>query len=581
MATDIATLGIKIEAKDIKKAVSELDRLEKGGKDAEKSTKKLSKSFGGLKSAIAGVGLGFATKQIISQINKYSALSNQLKLVTKDAEDLAAVQTQLFDVAQESRGSLEGTIDLYSRLARSTKDLNLSNQDLLGVTETINQAIALSGASAASASAALFQLGQGLSAGALRGEELNSVMEQTPELARAIAEGLGIGIAQLREMGAAGELNAEAVIAALQKQAGAVSDSFNQTEKTVSQAFTQIENVALQTFGTLDDKELVGALNEFREILQDPAIKDGLQDMGTGLVQVVTYGIQATSVIGGLFSSVKQGSMEAAEEIGAQGLWGWLTSSAEESKKVLSELKGEIEGTSTALAEAVTNAGGGGDSEFALLRQQEINEQLLIDQQIADSISAGAAAENRFNELEAIKSNNEQIAIANSLHRLNEEAAERTHSKMKMDTTKNTLGVLASLQSSGSKKLFEIGKKAAMASALINTYEAVTLTMAKTPYPWNIPLAIAQGVAGAAQVSSISSQSFGGGGGGAPSVGGGASVPSLPSPNVPVPVPTDGTTAPREVTITLNGSGYSRENVRDLIDSINEELGDGSTLVAV
>ena len=202
--TDIAQLGIKIEASDIKKAVSELDRLEKQGKKTESRAKKLRKSFNGLGTAIAALGVVVLTKKLINQVSVYQSLTNKLKLVTSGTEQLAQVQESLFDVAQDTRASYEATIDLYSRLARSTEQLGLSQTDLLGITEAVNQAVAISGVQAASASAALFQLGQGLAADALRGQELNSVMEQTPRLARAIADGLGVEIGALRDLAAEG-----------------------------------------------------------------------------------------------------------------------------------------------------------------------------------------------------------------------------------------------------------------------------------------------------------------------------------------------------------------------------------------
>jgi len=180
---DLAELGIKIEADDIRAAVKELDRLENQSGKNEKANKKLGSSFGVLKAAVSAVGFGLLTKQLIANINTYTALSNKLKLVTTDSKNLADVQGVLFNIAQDTRASLEGTIDLYSRLARSTKSLQISQNELADVTETINKAIAVSGSTAQEANAALFQLGQGLSAGALRGEELNSVLEQTPRLA--------------------------------------------------------------------------------------------------------------------------------------------------------------------------------------------------------------------------------------------------------------------------------------------------------------------------------------------------------------------------------------------------------------
>ena len=191
-------------------------------------------------------------KAIVNTADQFSLLNSRLKLVTSSTEELTQVQQALFEIAQTTRGELEGTIDTYSRLARSTKELGLSQGELLAVTTTINQAVTVSGASAQSASAALFQLGQGLAAGALRGEELNSVMEQTPRLAEAIARGMGVTIGKLRTLGAEGKITAREVITALLSQRQVIEREFSQMPITVGQAMTQMENSLSRAIGEFD-----------------------------------------------------------------------------------------------------------------------------------------------------------------------------------------------------------------------------------------------------------------------------------------------------------------------------------------
>src|SRR5690606_18736649 len=125
----------------------------------------------------------------------------RLSLVTSGTEQLVRVQNELFAVAQSTRAPLVDTVDLYGRMARATQELGVSEGQLLTVTNAINQAIVISGASASSAQAALIQLGQGFAAGALRGEELNSVLEQTPRIAQAIADGMRVSVGELRRLG--------------------------------------------------------------------------------------------------------------------------------------------------------------------------------------------------------------------------------------------------------------------------------------------------------------------------------------------------------------------------------------------
>jgi tape measure domain-containing protein len=217
--------------------------------DASNFERAVNKSIGLSKSFAGAIGVAFSataaiaiTKQLIEISDRYTQLDGRLRLVTKSTADFQAAQAGLYKIAQDTRVEYEATADLYTRIARSTDNLGLSQKDLLGITESINKALIVSGASGESASAALMQLGQGMASGALRGEELNSVMEQTPRLAQMIADGLGVGIGQLREMGKEGKITSEVLIGALQRGAASVNDEFSRMPETVGQAMTKMSN---------------------------------------------------------------------------------------------------------------------------------------------------------------------------------------------------------------------------------------------------------------------------------------------------------------------------------------------------
>ena len=202
--------------------------------------------------AIAAIGIGVTVREFVTMADASTNVASRLGLVTTSAAELASVQKELFATAQASRVSFVDLVGTYAQVARSTKELGVSQTALLGVIKTISQAVTISGGSAQSAQAALVQLSQGFAAGALRGEELNSVMEQTPRLAQAIAEGMGVSIGKLREMGQAGELTAEKVLSALEKSAGKVEAEFGKMAVTVETASTNAANSALRLVGALD-----------------------------------------------------------------------------------------------------------------------------------------------------------------------------------------------------------------------------------------------------------------------------------------------------------------------------------------
>lgn len=245
MSTDIATLGIKVDSSEVTRADQGLDKLAETGKKAENS-------MSSLKAAFAALGIGALIREYGQLTDTYKSIQGRLSLVTSGTEELRLVSDKLFAVAQRSRVEFEATADLYGSLARSTKSLGTTQGELLAVTETINKALIVSGASAATAQGALTQLGQGFASGALRGDELNSVLEGTPRLAKAIADGMGVTVGQLRALGAEGKITGEAVFNALKSQKDAVEEEFAKMPLTISQSFVQLRNEILKFVGEAD-----------------------------------------------------------------------------------------------------------------------------------------------------------------------------------------------------------------------------------------------------------------------------------------------------------------------------------------
>ncbi|WP_274521126.1 tape measure protein [Pseudomonas lundensis] len=181
-----------------------------------------------------------------------TTIANRMRLVTESAVELRAAQDAVFQSAQTARQPLAATAELYQRIAANQKALNLSGKGVASITDTISKSLAISGASAASANAALIQLGQAFASGTLRGEELNSVMEQAPALSQAIAAGMGVTVGQLRSLGAEGKLTAEAVVKALQDQADAVDEKFSRIATAIGGSLQVAGNTLTRFVGEFD-----------------------------------------------------------------------------------------------------------------------------------------------------------------------------------------------------------------------------------------------------------------------------------------------------------------------------------------
>lgn len=273
MTADTATLALRIDASQAASAATALNRFEQSSKNAETSANRLANVTTSLRNIFAGLSAAVAVRNFVQLADTYSNINSRLKLVTQSAGEYVATQEALFDISQRTRVGLEQTSDLYGNLRRSTQSLGVSQSDVLSVTETINKALIVSGTSAQGAAAALVQLGQGFASGTLRGEELNSVLEQAPRLAQAIADGLGVPIGKLRELGEAGELTGARVFEAIRKSGERVGKEFDIMAMTVEQASTQGANSLLKLIGKMD--EATGASASLAKIISEAAAAMG------------------------------------------------------------------------------------------------------------------------------------------------------------------------------------------------------------------------------------------------------------------------------------------------------------------
>ncbi|MDC4858215.1 tape measure protein [Acinetobacter baumannii] len=218
---------------------NELDSIERKGDYASKSMDGLSVATRALAGYMAGlVTVGAA----ISKMDAYTGLQNRLKLVTNNQAELNKATEDTFRIAQKTYSAWDSVLQVYQRFSDNAKTLNLTMDDTARLTETVSKAVAISGASAEAADAALVQFGQALASGTLRGEELNSVMEQTPALAKAIAQGMGITVGELRSVAAEGKITSQEIVKALKNVQNNVDALFAKTDITIGQSLTLLNN---------------------------------------------------------------------------------------------------------------------------------------------------------------------------------------------------------------------------------------------------------------------------------------------------------------------------------------------------
>jgi tape measure domain-containing protein len=254
MATETLRIVVTINGDRVVK-----QRLKGVGNEARKTTSAVQMMKRGLQ-LLAG---SFVIRELGGMADAMTNVRNRVSIFTKDATEANAVIGKLFEVANKTRTSFEATAKVYARMALATSDLGLSQQDLITFQERLNKATIVSGARTQEANAAMIQLSQGLAAGALRGDELRSVLEQLPFVADVIARGMGKTRGELKKMGEAGQITSKAILEAFEKMDDEINEKFGKTVPTLAQSFEIAKNHALAFIDALNSATgVTGAIGQ-------------------------------------------------------------------------------------------------------------------------------------------------------------------------------------------------------------------------------------------------------------------------------------------------------------------------------
>ncbi len=259
-ADDVSMLGLGIDASSAPAGASvygrSIDDIKRKSEEGTGAVGRMSASFGGFHESIreaAGTIAAFVgVHELVKYADEWANINNELRQVTGSASELASVEAQLFKVAQESRGGLESTVAEYKRYAEASSEAGLNTQQLLGITRTVNESLALSGVSADEAAGAVNALSRSFATGTVQGRVILTLLNQAPTLARALADGLGLTIPQFQAMASAGDFSTKAIAQALENSAAKVHEEYGGLTLTVGAAFTQLKNSALQYVGAAD-----------------------------------------------------------------------------------------------------------------------------------------------------------------------------------------------------------------------------------------------------------------------------------------------------------------------------------------
>ena len=221
-------------------AEQQLNASIRGGNDA------LDDKVGKAKNLAATIGASVGLKKLIELSDQMTSTTARLNFIVDDGGSVEALEAKIMASAQRSRAAYLDTASAIASMGANAGAAFTSNDELIAFMEQVNKQFVIGGASAQGQAAAMLQLTQAMAAGALRGEELNSILENAPGIARAIEQYMGIAEGSIKSYAEKGAVSATVVKNALLSIADETNAKFNGMAMTWGQVWTQMGNIALK-----------------------------------------------------------------------------------------------------------------------------------------------------------------------------------------------------------------------------------------------------------------------------------------------------------------------------------------------
>ena len=205
----------------------------------------LLRAWGAIGTAIAAVSVGRI-------IDEGRAAEDQIRFFTEGADNQERAYNAIMQIARQTRTQFAASANLFGKLQMSSEQTGYDLEKNLKLTRAINMAAAAGGGTSEGRNAALEQLMQGIQSGTFQGDELRSVREQSPMLAKAIADGLGVNIGDLKQLGSEGKLTASVVSDAIISQYDALSEVFDKSRKSIGDIGTAASNTVYRIARAFD-----------------------------------------------------------------------------------------------------------------------------------------------------------------------------------------------------------------------------------------------------------------------------------------------------------------------------------------
>lgn len=307
MATELARLGLYVDSSGVVRATKELQKLEREGKQAERQSDKLKRSFGGLKtaalavgSAIAAIGLTRLVSNVADAGLALDAINSSLKVATGSAEDAAAEFAFLREESERLGLDLRASAGAFASLAAAAKGTALEGQGARDIFVAVSEAMTALGRSSVETEGALTAIEQMISKGNVSAEELRGQLgERLPGAFQIAARSIGVTTQELDKMLRNGELLAEYLLPAMaQELRGTFTAEAERRANGLQAEINRFKTAVFELMSSGNMDGMANAVGDMTELVSDPNFQQGFSAFVGGIIQLAEWGGKAASAIG-------------------------------------------------------------------------------------------------------------------------------------------------------------------------------------------------------------------------------------------------------------------------------------------
>lgn len=270
MAVHDITVGLRLTAdgkglvSGVREATGEIGKFGKSVDGSTRSIRDMAIAVAAGNAALAIMktvfgSVGQVARGLADYADSWSDMTSRVRLSIDEHENAADVMDRLANVANDTYSSMESTAEAFARNSVTLRALGKSTQEQLNYTEALNNALVVSGAKGERAVMVQNSLAKAMATGALRGEELNTVMSYGSRVAELLANELGVSVVELRNVGEEGKITGDVMFNSLVKNMEAVKDEAASMPATIEDGFLRIRNAILQTVGVFDQQNNVSS----------------------------------------------------------------------------------------------------------------------------------------------------------------------------------------------------------------------------------------------------------------------------------------------------------------------------------